>query len=109
GQIEDCLYRQALSLRDAGDYAGALALIGLNGVPQGEDARELYYECNYELAMAAVEAEDLERAQALLENVDNYKDSERQLNSVRYELAETALEAQNYADARILYNALGSY
>lgn len=109
GQIEDCLYRQALSLRDAGDYAGALALIGLNGVPQGEDARQLYYECNYELAMAAVEAEDLERAQALLENVDNYKDSERQLNSVRYELAETALEAQNYADARILYNALGSY
>ena len=56
-----------------------------------------------------VEAEDLERAQALLENVDNYKDSERQLNSVRYELAEAALEAQNYADARILYNALGSY
>ena len=42
-------------------------------------------------------------------NVDNYKDSEKQLNAVRYELAEAALAAENYADARILYNALGSY
>ena len=40
---------------------------------------------------------------------DSYKDSEKQLNAVRYELAEAALAAENYADARILYNALGSY
>ena len=59
--------------------------------------------------MDAIEEEDLERAQTLLENVDNYEDSEKQLNAVRYELAEAALAAENYADARILYNALGSY
>lgn len=109
GQIQDCLYQQAVALRDSGDYAGALALLEMGGTPRSEDAQQLYYECNYELAMAAIEEEDLERAQTLLENVDNYEDSEKQLNAVRYELAEAALAAENYADARILYNALGSY
>ena len=109
GQIQDCLYQQAVALRDSGDYAGALALLEMGGTPRNEDAQQLYYECNYELAMAAIEKEDLERAQTLLENVDNYEDSEKQLNAVRYELAEAALAAENYADARILYNALGSY
>lgn len=109
GQIQDCLYQQAVALRDSGDYAGALALLEMGGTPCNEDAQQLYYECNYELAMAAIEEEDLERAQTLLENVDNYEDSEKQLNAVRYELAEAALAAENYADARILYNALGSY
>lgn len=69
----------------------------MGGTPRSEDAQQLYYECNYDLAMDAIEAGDLERAQTLLENVDNYKDSEKQLNAVRYELAEAALAAENYA------------
>ena len=109
GQVQDCLYRQAESLRDSGDYAGALGLLSMNGIPQNDDALKLYYECNYRLAMEAIEANDLARAQELLENVDNYEDSERQLRTVRYELAEQALAQEQYEEARVLYNALGNY
>ena len=47
-------YQQAAALRDGGDYAGAIALLEMGGTPRSEDAQQLYYECNYELAMDAI-------------------------------------------------------
>lgn len=52
---------------------------------------------------------DAARAEALLENVDNYEDSEKQLRIVRYQLAEEMLAQGNYEGALTRYNALGSY
>lgn len=109
GQAADCRYLQAKAKKESGDLEGALALLQVDGMPQNEQAKELYQQCAYELAVSATEGGDPERAEMLLENIQDYQDSKRRLRLVRYELAEAALENGDYAAARERYDALGDY
>lgn len=101
-----CDYLEARQRMEAGDMAGAEALLASLG--NYEDAAARLQDCRYALALEAKENGDWEAAIALLESLSG-RDVLAELDECRYGLAAQLAAAGADTEALALYGELGDY
>ena len=73
------------------------------------ETQEKITECVYRMAMAAFEEGDLEKAQLLFAEVEEYSDSDKYIRGILYARATAAMNEQDYDLAIDLFTQAGDY
>ena len=100
-------YFKAKKLMDSGDYKAALELF--DDLGDHKDSEELARECRYQLALDALDDDNIDEAEKLLKQIPDYKNSAELTKECTYRRAVAAMDAGDLEKAIKLFGSLDVY
>lgn len=100
-------YCKGKALHDSKSYEEAIQFFALAG--SYEDSKTMISECNYNMAVAALEISDFDKAITFFEEAGNYKDSKDLIEVTKYEKAKNSIVSRNFDVALELLEDIADY